>query len=372
MRAALYSIYLAVIVVLLSGCDIRREYDAALVLGDIAAGTKESRLKATTPQPARRAVALPGPGTTRTADLYLTSDKPLAGLLLLPGAAEGGKDDPRLVALAVTMARARFAVLVPDMVGFRSLQVGSSDIGETARVFAWLSSHRDLAPEGRAGIFSLSYASGPALLAALEPPAAGRVSFLMSIGGYHSVKDVLVFFTTGYFRLDGEWRFLQPNSYGKWVFVQSNIGRITSRNDRLLFQQIAQRKLENLDAPVDDLAARLGPEGRSLYDFIENRDPREAPALMDRLPLPIRREIDDLNVAARDLSRLKARLILVHGYDDDIIPYTESIALSRQLPPGQARLYLVHGLKHVTLGHHMLSDSYRLWRSISALLAERG
>ena len=39
------------------------------------------------------------------------------GLLLIHGLAEAGKDDPQLVRFATTMARAGFAVLVPDFAG---------------------------------------------------------------------------------------------------------------------------------------------------------------------------------------------------------------------------------------------------------------
>jgi pimeloyl-ACP methyl ester carboxylesterase len=358
------------LLLLLSACNPRGEYEAALVITDIAAGTAPSRLKSVTTPPKRTAVTFPAAGRTIGGDLYLPDQKPLAAILLLPGAAETGKDDPRLQAFANSLSRARFAVLVPDLEGFRSLQVSSSDIGQTADAFAWLVARQDLAPGGRAGIFSFSYASGPAILAALEPRVAGRVRFIMAVGGYHNVKDVLTFFTTGYYRQDGRWRYMEPNSYGKWVFVLSNLGRLSEPVDRELFQQAAERKLANLQAPLHDLVARLTPEGRLLYDFIENRDPARAATLMDQLPEAIRRDVDALNLAERDLNRLKARMILVHGYDDDIIPYTESVALAQSLPPGLAKLYLVHGLRHVELKPRLI-DKYRLWRAISALLQER-
>jgi pimeloyl-ACP methyl ester carboxylesterase len=361
---------LVAMLALLSAGPLRREYQAVLVLSDIAAGPAPSRLKAVTAKPRRSAVAFPMAGGPAAGDLYLSGEKPLAGLLLIPGAAEKGKDDPRLQAFAESLARARFAVLVPDLEGFRSLRVSSSDIGDAADAFAWLAARKELAPGGRAGMFSFSYATGPAILAALEPRIAGRVRFLMAVGGYHSVKDVLTFFTTGYYRQQGRWRYMQPNSYGKWIFVLSNVGLLTDPVDRELFRQATQRKLANLDASLQDLVPRLTADGRRVYDFIENRDPAKAAALMDRLPDRIRKEIDALDVAEYDLSRLRARLILVHGYDDDIIPYTESVALANSLPRGQARLYLVHGLKHVTLKPR-LADKYRLWRAISRLLRER-
>jgi pimeloyl-ACP methyl ester carboxylesterase len=361
---------LVLLLTLLTACNASRDYDAVLLISDVAAGTAPTRLKSVTAQPVRTPVTLPAAGKTIRGDLYLPAQKPLAGILLLPGAAETGKDDPRLQAFANSMTRMRFAVLVPDLEDFRSLQVSSNDITEVADSFAWLAARKDLAPDGRAGIISFSYASGPAILAALSPRTGGRVRFMMTVGGYYNLRDVLTFFTTGYYLDQGKWRHMEPNSYGKWVFVLSNLGRLSDPIDRELFRQAAQRKMADLNAPLHDLTTRLPPEGKSLYDFLENRDRARAATLMDRLPAQIRSEIRALNLAEYDLSQLKARMILVHGYDDDIIPYTESVALAKRVPQGKARLYLVYGLKHVNLQPRMV-DKFRLWRAMSALLQER-
>ncbi len=39
-------------------------------------------------------------------------------------------------------------------------------------------------------------------------------------------------------------------------------------------------------------------------------------------------DVERLNLAARDLSRLETRFILVHGLDDSMIPYGESVGLA--------------------------------------------
>lgn len=352
------------------GCNPAREYRAALVLSDIAAGTAPSRLKRIAPEPKLSVVHLPAGGRTVEGDLYLSYPDPSAGVLLLPGAAEKGRYDPRLRAFARSLARAGFAVLVPDLEGFRSLKVSSSDITGTADAFSWLLGRPELAPGGRAGMLSFSYASGPALLAALDPRLAGRVRFIMAVGGYYNLRQVLTFFTTGYYLEDGRWRYMAPNIYGKWIFVQSNIARLSDPGDRRIFERLAELKLADPDAPPGDLPDRLTPEGKSLYDFIQNREPGLAPVLLDRLPAAIRREIRLLDPAQYDLSGLAIRFVLVHGYDDDIIPYTQSEALARNLPEGKAQLYLVHGLQHVNL-EPGLTDKFRLWRAVSALLGEK-
>lgn len=359
-----------VLSLLVGGCNLRREYQAALVLSDIAAGTAPSRLKETTAAPRRVTVTFPSAGRSVAGDLYLAVAQPQAGILLMPGAAEKGKDDPRLTAFANSLARGGFAVLVPDFESFRALKVSSADIASTADAFAWLVAREDLSPGGRAGIFSFSYASGPAILASLDPRVAGRVRFIMAVGGYYDVKEVLTFFTTGYYGKEGRLAYMEPNTYGKWIFVLSNLERLPDPSDQALFHELALRKLDNPGAPGADLVARLTPRGKTLYDFVENRDPALAPQLLSRLPEAIRQDIETLDLARYDLTRSSSRFILIHGYDDDIIPYTQSVALSRHLPRGQAGLYLVYGLQHVDLKPRLV-DKFRLWRAISALLRER-
>lgn len=95
----------------------------------------------------------------------------------------------------------------------------------------------------------------------------------------------------------------------------------------------------------------------------------------------MRADMAALSLHDKDLTRLRARLILIHGRSDNLIPWPESAALAA-VPPSRARLYLLHSvLGHVDLRlSHVLSwrfltrelpDIFRMWRAVDALLAER-
>lgn len=355
---------------LLAGCAPLPDDEAAWVLEDLAAGKGESRLKQRTPEPARRPVTYAVQSRKYAGDLYLPAQPPLAALVLVPGVAERGRDDPRLVAFATTLARARFLVLVPDLPNLRALRVQAEDAQGVADAFVHLLSRPEFPVAGHAGIGAFSYAVGPAVLAALEPVIRARVDFVLGVGGYHDLYRVVTFFTTGYFRKAGQWHYLTPNRYGKWVFVFGNAGRLADPVDRAMFQRMAARKLDNPYADISELTGHLTPEGQALLNLLENRKPERAPALLAGLPAKIRTELDALNLAQRDLSRLRARLILLHGTDDRIIPYTESVSLAAAVSPGQSELFLIDGLAHVNV-RPLLLDRHTAWRAIRALLAQR-
>lgn len=367
---------LAIAAIVLAGLSawrpLARGTEAALMLSDLAAGAKPTFFKSVTSAPARISVTYQVGGRVHAGDLYRPGKKPLAALILVPGALATGKDDPRLIAFAETLARARFEILVPDLPGVRALELRASDAGDVADAVTHMNGFEETSGLPL-GIAALSYAAGPAILAALEPGIGAKVEFILAVGGYYDADAVLTFFTTGYYRdpPGGPWRRRTPNAYGKWLFVAGNAGLVADKRDGDLLAGIAARKLENLAADVADLAAQLGPEGRSIYEFVTNVDPGRAASLIAALPQVVRAEIDALDLKRRDLSHLHPELILVHGRDDAIIPESESMALAAAVPAGRARLYLIERLSHVDLGPMGIRDAANLWRALNALLKER-
>ncbi len=359
-----------IILLLLTGCAPLPDDEAAWVLKDLAVGEGDSRLKEHTPSPVRRSVVYAVQGRTYQGDLYQPAQPPLAALVLVPGVAERGTDDPRLVAFATTLARARYLVLVPDLPNLRAHRVRAEDVWGVVDNFLHLLTRPEFPLQGRVGIAAFSYAVGPSVLAALEPAIRERVDFVLGVGGYYDLHRVVTFFTTGYFEKEKRWHYLEPNRYGKWVFVLGNVERLADPVDRATFRRMAERKLDNPRADINDLTGHLTPEGQSLLDVLDNRKPERTPALIARLPAFIRAELDALNLANKDLSRLQARLILLHGTDDAIIPYTESIALAAAAPTGRSELFLIDGLAHVDVRPLRL-DRRALWRAIGALLTQR-
>jgi pimeloyl-ACP methyl ester carboxylesterase len=290
-----------------------------------------------------------------------------AGMVLVPGASPGGKDEKLLIAFAGILANAGYVVLVPDLPGLRDQQVNPSHAGDIADAAHYLSSRLG----GRkVAVAAISYAVGPAVIAATMPEGATSIAFILGIGGYYDATATTTYITTGNIRdADGTWQVRTPNAYGKWVFVWSNLGRIASPNDRALLDTLVRRKFDDPDAAVDDLVVALGPEGRAVWALLANTDPERVPDLIGMLPPRIREALDGLDLARRDLSGVQAELLLVHGADDPILPPEGSIALADAVP--HSRLYLIDALTHVELSLRSLDDAWALYRACWSLIGWR-
>jgi fermentation-respiration switch protein FrsA (DUF1100 family) len=374
---------------LLAGCAPGRHYQAALVLQDIAAGNRDSRLKRTTPAPLRQTVTYTVDGRARQADLYLPAaletcaeNCPRAALIAVPGAVPLASDDPRFTAFATSLARAGFAVLAPQMPGFRQLRVRPADVREIADAFAYAAGRPELAPEGRAGLFAFSYAVGPAVLAALEPDIGARVRYLAALGGYHDLPRTMRYFTTGWYQHESLWHYLQPDDTGRMVLAYASLDYLPAGRDGELFNAMVALRQRDPVADLTPFAAQLSPAGQAVYALAMNPDPARFSELLAALPEALRADLEHLDLARRDLAPLKARLLLVHGRNDNLIPWPESLSLAAAAPEAEARTFIIHGvLGHVDLSvANLLSwrfwtqdlpDLWHLWRVIDLLLAER-
>ncbi len=353
----------------LGGCSPLRVIESVDLLTDIAAGEVPPGIE-------RQAVTFKVEDREGAGDLYRSmSETPRAGLVVLPGASPQGRDDPRVVAFAAALADAEFAVLVPEIENLRRLTISSDDTRVIADALVYLD--RQQGGDRPLGAVAISYAVGPTALATHQPELRDRVDLLVGIGGYYDSAAVATFFTTGYFEdpETGSLRYLEPNSYGKWVFVRANAERLREPRDQWLLSAMADRRLADPLAPLEDLEGRLGPDGKAVSDFLNNRDPARAAALIAALPPGVRAEMEALDLSAQDLSGPGPLLVLVHGRDDAIVPYSESLALAAAVTePGdapRARVHLLGGLDHADLESVSLGDAFTLVQAIYDVLLVR-
>ncbi|MCK8515506.1 RNA methyltransferase [Methylonatrum kenyense] len=357
--------------VLLAGCESPgRATDAALLLGDVRAGAEDSRLKRRTETPERQTVRYEYGDEERVADLYRSGDSARGRLILVHGFTEQGRRDPRLVEFAHSMARIGFEVIAPEVPGLTDLSISQDE----SRVIADTVRHAsdDGAPVALAAI---SFAVGPAMLAAMEEDTAEAVDIILAVGPYYDLVDVIRYASTGDDPgLAEDEDAMQPRPEGRWIILLAQRHRLDDANDRSLLREIGERRLENPRAEIEDLADQLGADGRALLELVRNEDPEAVDELIAALPSAIRDDLSALNLAERDLSPLRARMILIHGPEDRVIPISHSERLRQALPEGQARLYRAGGLDHVDVSTGFF-DGIQLWRATRHLLRladERG
>lgn len=321
---------------------------SGLLLVQVANPLQPGPLHRITDGPIRQGVTYPGGGRTMVATLYRPARSGTgAGIILVHGVNETGKDDDRIIWLADLLARSGFTVLTPDFLGFKSLTLRTSDVEELVASIQYLAGGAAEVAPGRVGLIGFSYGAGPTVIAAADLRVRDQVQFVVSFGGYYDLLNVITFITTGYYEFGDVLGRTLPNEYSRWIFLRYNLELIPSARDRGILKEIAEAKAKNPAVEAGPLAATLGPEGRAAYELLVNRDPDRVPALVAALGPGIRDQIRFLS-PSRAIRGLRGRLFVVHSDPDDYMPQTESLRLAAALESrGNVHLALLKVFDHV-------------------------
>ncbi len=281
-----------------------------------------------TPSPAVKRLQISRGGERIAADLYhLRDGKRRAAILLTHGIIEAGKDDPRLIRFAYSLARSGFVVLVPELKGMKSFRILLSDVDDIVASFRYLISLREIVDEEKMGLLGFSYGAGPTLIAAADPLIRDQVKFLVSFGGFYDPVNVIRFITTGTYEYRDEKGFLQPEPYGKWVFFKNNVDYVESERDRRLLKAMFEKEEKKKRGEATLLLGDLTPQGRYLYELLINEDPDRVENLIKRTDARFQDYLKKISLAPI-IPSIRAYFLIGHGSTDSLIPYTESLRLA--------------------------------------------
>lgn len=273
-------------------------------------------------------------------DLYRSGGQQRGGFVLVPGLSREGKDHPVFRRMASSLARAGFLVLAPDFPDLRAFHVSEAGVKTIVEAIHLLKAH-DISS---IGILGFSFGAGPALIAAADPSIREHVDLVGSFGGYWDLAGVIAFVTTGWHEENGRWRHTAQQPYNRWKLLAALAPFVEDPAERALLQDLVARKLANPDEEVSAELRRLGAEGRQLFALVDNRQRDRVADLLASLSPKISERIQALSPSA-GIGRVKARLLVAHGRDDDSIPYTESVRLARAAPD-LGNLVIFEGLAH--------------------------
>lgn len=345
-----FVLWLAVALVVMGlGTHLRVAYLTTLLLLEVPSPESDGPIAERLPDPVVERVSFQAVGKTIIADVYRPSrGRRHPGIVLNHGVAAGGMNDLRLVNFADALARTGYVALVPEFVNLKEFRVRPTDVDEVVASFEYLRGRPDVNPD-RVGIFGFSYAGGLAMLAANDPAIADRVRFCFLLGSYYDLRSIVTYATTGHFLEDGEWVYMEPRHTGKWTFLKNMLELVEDGRDRALLSRIAGAKLTDESSDMSAVADSLGEEGRHLYALMTNADPERAAGLIDSLGPGLLEYFDALSLPG-NTDNVTAHLIVAHGRDDNLMPYTESLALAENAPRGASvHLRILESFQHVDL-----------------------
>jgi hypothetical protein len=285
-------------------------------------------------------------------DLYVPG-RPAPPVLLLPGAAPRGREDPRAVRLAFALARAGRAVFVPELELYDQTFT-ERDLDRIARAVVGLD---DLGvSRGGVQIVGISYGGSFGLVAAADPRVRDRLVQVAVFGAYWDLVGVIQGVTTGVSLVDGR-RYPWAAHPRADEILQRVALHLVSKGSRPELRMALDGSRPGRSLPSD---------ARALHALMVNRDPDrtfELAAPLDPSDRGVLRRFSPSSVG----DRIEAPVVAMHSVDDPAVPFGEAVRLSRALPG--SRLVEVRLFRHVDLRSDsteevlgVMGDLLRAWR----------
>jgi pimeloyl-ACP methyl ester carboxylesterase len=298
----------------------------------------------------RRAIQIDGDRSFEAWVYAPAGRAPIGAYVIAPGLHYAGPADPRLDRFCAILAASGILVLAPFLPDYTALRVEPTALGDLDRAFDALLALPELPAGVRPGVFSISFGSLLALRLAALPARADRIGALVLFGGYADWAATIRFCLTG--EIDGvrhtahdplnqpvvlmnllEFMSDRPADEATLIaawrrYVEATWGRPEMKVDGR-WQAVARDILPGVPAELREwFAIGVGLEPGALErcdDALAHFGGPRA-AFLDPLP---------------HLGGIRCPVHLVHGVDDDVIPYPQSQKLAAALAPHvDARVYL--------------------------------
>ena len=291
----------------------------AFMVPDLFFDSPLSVMKIVGEDPLRQEVFIDGPNGPIIADVYRPDDGDAHGAMLVAiGAAPRARDDPRVVRLATALARSGIVVMIPELRNLTRDVIVPQEIEDLVAAFRYLRSQQYVDPQ-RSGIVGFSIGAGLAVAAAADERIRSDVNFLLSVGGYYDLWDVIAAATTRTIYNDGQAEPWQPRPKTIAVLERSLIHNLDDPDERRLF---TRHFLQDDPSAIVD-GGNLSPDAAILYEILSNSDPSRTQELLARLPpqnLAILRQVSPKTY----IQALDTEFFIMHDRNDRWLPYVES------------------------------------------------
>ena len=256
-------------------------------------------------------------------------------LAIFPGVHGGGVEEPRMNALARQFAANGLRVLIAPLPELRRYTIKPRSTDDVEDVSVWLSSQKELAPNGRIGIVGVSFAGGLALVAAGRPSLAGKLVLVAAMGSHGDLPRAMKYLVTGVLP-DGSTQ--AAHDYGSAIILLAGLHHFAPPAQVEPLRQAITTFLDASSLDVTDrarskvlfnearrLADALPPPARGVMDLVNRRDVKTLGPMLT----PYLEELGGAAALSPERSPITtAPVYLLHGSHDNVIPYTETPLLA--------------------------------------------
>jgi dienelactone hydrolase len=291
------------------------------------------------------------------------------GLIVVHGIHHEGMNEHRMVPFARELARAGLVVLTPEITDLADYRITHQGVSVIRDATVYLGGRHDLVGNAPVGILGFSFAGGLALVAAEQPPLAGHVAYVVSVGGHHDLARVLRFLIRNEVETPAGLVRKPAHDYGLVVLLYGSVDRFAPEPDRAALRDALRASLHQDRPAALAAAARLTTDrGKELWQLADAKKLQTLAPQLEAIVTEQRAELAALSPRGH-LAAIGAPVYLVHGTDDSVIPASETEWAGLELGKADHIALVSPLIEHVEVSRAAgIGDKLALLRFIAQML----
>ena len=249
-----------------------------------------------------------------------------------------------MIFLGSVLANIGFSVYIPRIPPLKDLNISEENIAYFQKAYEELLKKDDI-KNTKISCVGMSYGGALLLKSSLSGPMAKHPPHsVVTYGTIYDVQTSLDFVMTGKLIIKGEEVNIKPHEWGVVVCFHNFLPNIDVGYDTTDIQKVLKFRVQDKHEEVDaELEKMEGKNKELLTDILNSRISPEIKRIIDII---LKERIDVLNSVSPQLwcMDIKPKVFVMHGANDNMVPYTQSVQLSEHIP--NSELFISYLYEH--------------------------
>ena len=276
--------------------------------------------------------------------VYYSKKKTKKTAIIFLGASPDGEEHKAINYLAKIIAKFNYNVFIPRIPPLMQLNISNENVDWITYLYELISSRKDVDSKSITAL-GISYGGGMLLKASLSkkmtenPPKS-----IFLYGSGCNAETILKFITKGEFDNNGKLTKVIPHDWGLTVFFHHFINDIDFGFDGKNIKEVIQFRINDDKEKAYKILNQLEPnEYKIANSIITGKIIPEVQSMVDKLISLKSDYIKDLSCKPI-CHKVKSKVFIFHGANDNMIPFTESIQLNQLI--SDSRLFISYIFEH--------------------------
>ena len=290
-------------------------------------------------------------------------------IIIFPGASPDAEEHQGMLFLGSIICKLGYKVIIPRIPPLKELKLDEESFEWFAHAYEKILMRDDIV-KNKVSAMALSFGGAILIKASLDSRISNNPpKSIMTFGTYSNIQSTLKFLCDGKIDLDGKKYTIEPHSWGLTVLFHNFIDKFRFpeiENYKDQFSKIINLQIQDKHDKVKESISQI-PD-KNTQKFIQNIfDCKISNDVANEIYRVINNEKEFIKIMSPLYwgDKIDSRVFIMHGSNDSMVPFTESINLNKCLK--NSSLFISYMYEHKEMSTNKgiifkLKEFYKMYR----------